>query len=91
MAKFKQIYSNDDGWSEWELPDMIKYKLGCCSCALVHDMEFSIVKATPQECGGFTTQEVKDGDLRVMFRAKVNNRSTAQLRRQDKTKQAKLK
>jgi len=84
MAKFKQVYSNDDGWSDWELPEMTGYRLGCCSCNLVHDMEFSIVRAKEMPCGGFETEEINDDSLRVMFRAKVNNRSTAQLRRRDK-------
>lgn len=66
MAKFKQEEQiHADGWSRWVYPDMENYKMACCDCGLVHDMQF----------------RVTDDYDRVEFRARRNNRSTAQVRR----------
>lgn len=62
---------------------MKNYKLACCDCGLVHDMEFKVIKATKSAKNGtFTYSDVKG--FRVMFRAKRNSRSTGQLRRHKK-------
>lgn len=59
-------HAGDDGWSEWIDPIMTQpYRMACCDCNLVHEIEF---RADPE-----------DGN--VNFRARRNNRSTAQLRR----------
>ena len=52
-------------WSRWCYPTMEDYKLVCCDCGLVHDMEFRVT-------GSYD---------RVEFRSRRNNRSTAQVRR----------
>ena len=51
--------------SHWVYPIMDGYKLCCCDCGLVHDMQF----------------RVTDEYDRVEFRVRRNNRSTAQVRR----------
>lgn len=80
----KKIKSNADGWSDWQFPDMERYRMGCCDCGLVHDMEFEVVKVTHQyQDGSFDSRTVSRG-YRVRFRAKLNNRSTANIRRRMK-------
>jgi hypothetical protein len=81
MAKFKQIEALEDGWSEWELPVMKGYKMACCDCGLVHNIDFKVVKTQKLLDGSCETEEIEDDSLRVLIRAKRNNRSTGQLRR----------
>jgi hypothetical protein len=42
MAKFKQEFADESGWSRWIQPIRKGYRLGCCDCGLVHTMEFRI-------------------------------------------------
>lgn len=82
MAKFKKIEAQSDGWSDWELPEMNGYRMACCDCGLVHDIDFKVVKATPDGSGGFNCEDVEG--YRVLMRARRNNRSTAQIRRHER-------
>lgn len=85
MPKFRQISPLDNtptGWSAWIKPIMSGYRLGCCDCRLVHDLEFMAVKITKKNPNG--TLEFHDLDpekFQVQFRARRNNRSTSQIRR----------
>ena len=85
MARFKKIKAQEDGWSDWELPRMEKYRLGCCDCGLVHDMDFKIVWVAEDDKGNCTILDhrIIGATQRVMIRAKRNNRSTAQIRRHE--------
>jgi hypothetical protein len=66
VAKIRQEHAiTKDGWSRWVYPVMDGYKLACCDCGLVHDMQF----------------RVTDEYDRVEFRVRRNNRSTAAVRR----------
>ena len=53
---------------EWVQPIRKGYKLACCDCSLVHDMDFRVVK-------------YGNGKHKVQFRVRRNNRSTAVMRR----------
>ena len=33
-----------DGWTDWQRPVMRGYRLGCCDCGLVHDIDFRVVR-----------------------------------------------
>ncbi len=65
MAKIREEEALHDGWTRWVYPLMDSYKMSCCDCGLVHDMQF----------------RVTDSYDRVEFRVRRNNRSTAQVRR----------
>lgn len=41
MAKFRQEHGDEDGWSDWIHP-LPGYKMACCDCGLVHNMQFRI-------------------------------------------------
>lgn len=43
MAKFKQV-----GPNEWQQPIRKGYKMACCDCCLVHDMDFRIYRGKIQ-------------------------------------------
>ncbi len=47
MSKMKVMKPNDDGWCEWVIPRNT-YRMGCCDCGLVHDMEFEVIKKIAQ-------------------------------------------
>lgn len=45
----KRTYPHDrtdaigaDGWSDWNLPVQRGYRLGCCDCGLIHEMDFRV-------------------------------------------------
>lgn len=57
---------------EWVSPVHKGYKMACCDCGLVHNMDFRIVKRG-------RTQDVQ-------FRVFRNNRSTAMKRRHENIK-----
>lgn len=81
MKKEKEL---SDGWSRWIPPTPNKpYRLGCCDCGLVHDTEFQVVEVL-EHTSKDTFHHGPPLDptkYRVLFRARRNNRSTAQLRR----------
>ncbi len=39
MTHFERMAPDDDGWSDWIHP-LPGYKMACCDCGLVHNMEF---------------------------------------------------
>ncbi len=39
--EFEQMYEGPDGWSDWIHPTP-GYRMKCCGCDLVHDMQFAI-------------------------------------------------
>jgi len=48
MRKIPVIYANDNGWCDWQLPIHGKgkknYKLCCCGCGLVHNVQFRVIR-----------------------------------------------
>jgi hypothetical protein len=64
MAKrYPPQNAKEDGLCEWVQPVRSGYRMACCDCSMVHELDFRIRAG------------------RVQFRARRNNRSTAQLRR----------
>lgn len=73
MARFKKYKAvHPDGWSVWVYPihghGDRNYKLACCDCSLVHDVQFRTIKE-------------KSGRFSVTFRVRRNARSTSAMRR----------
>jgi hypothetical protein len=58
------MYQNDDGWSDWIHP-LPGYRLQCCGCGLIHDMQFEIVPSVDN--GPYNPGESDDGV--IIFRA----------------------
>lgn len=82
MPKLKTEKELADGWSRWVPPTMARYRMGCCDCGLVHDMEFKAVRVTKQHGdGSWDYEDLSTEEFRVMFRARRNRRSTAAVRR----------
>lgn len=85
MPKFKREVEGENGWSRWVPPTMKGYRIACCDCGLVHNMEFRVVKIKREEKdGSYLFKELPDEKYRVHFRAQRNNRSTANMRKKKK-------
>lgn len=66
-------------------PKMKGYKMSCCDCGLVHEIDFKVIRVTKELEGGyFEYEEVNDPSLRIAMDVERNNRSTAQIRRYKK-------
>ena len=85
MPKFRREFADETGWSRVINPKMGAdglYRLGCCDCGLVHDVEFVVVRVVERRPdGSYDFEDVEDQDYKVHFRVRRNNRSTAQIRR----------
>lgn len=69
--RYAKLSVDAAGWCEWQRPihghgDQ-NYRMACCDCGLVHDMQFRVKRNGER--------------LYVVFRAKRNNRATAGIRR----------
>lgn len=42
MARYRQEEAVNGRWSRWVQPVRRGYKMACCDCGLVHDMDFRI-------------------------------------------------
>jgi hypothetical protein len=81
MARIRPLIANDDGWTEWQMPAR-HYRMGCCDCGLVHNVEFRvIVVGRRTKKGGYRVKRMNPAGCRVEFRVSRNNRSTGQERR----------
>jgi hypothetical protein len=69
--QFHVCEANDDGWCDWQSPIMDAYKMKCCDCKLVHQVEFRIVKQFDGVHGGeWEAAVVNDPSYRVQMRMK---------------------
>jgi len=80
--KMKQHYANEDGWSEPDTPVMRGYKLCCCDCGLVHNVDFNVLEVTGyNKDGTWNAEYLPIENYRVELRMQRNNRSTGQIKR----------
>ena len=82
MPRMYEPPAGKNGWTDWQRPVMRGYRLGCCDCGLVHDIDFRVVKVVKRHRNGIKEGEVLSSrDYRVEFRVRRNERSTGQVRR----------
>lgn len=89
MTKYVKEVELEDGWTREVIPVMNGYKMACCDCGLVHDINFvatKIIEALPD--GRFKYKHLPKDKYGVALRARRNNRATAAKRR--KTKKRKI-
>ena len=71
MAKFKIEIEGKNGWCRWVPPLMRGYKMACCDCGLVHEMQFKAVRVTKiNRDKTWNYRELSRKKFRVMFRAR---------------------
>jgi hypothetical protein len=81
MPRHQRPKVGDDGWCEWIYPHMDDYRLACCDCGLVHQMEMKIVRVEYRPDGTMLAKDLRSSSLSVKFRARRHARATAQTRR----------
>jgi hypothetical protein len=57
-----------DGWSEWQNPIMKGYRMKCCDCGLIHEVEFRVGRVTHREGDEWMGDLMPDGEYRVQMR-----------------------
>lgn len=87
MARMKKhTEENPGGWSDWVQP-LNGYRMACCDCGLVHEMEFEVLrKGKDLPDGTWKATSLGHERYRVSFRARRHERSTSQVRRHRKNK-----
>lgn len=67
---FEQMVEGEDGWSDWVHP-VPGYRMECCDCGLVHEMEFAVSTAN-QDARPELMQfnEGEDAETVITFRAR---------------------
>lgn len=90
MPRIEPVIEQEDGWSDWITPTMAHYRMACCDCGLVHDMQFLAVRVTKTlPDGSWAYKELDPKKYRVVFKASRNNRSSGQMRRKIKDEETK--
>lgn len=85
MPKFIQETEGANGWCRWVPVLMRGYKMACCDCGLVHNVNFKAVRVLKtNKDGSWEYRDLPIGKFRVMLKARRNLRSTGQLRRYKK-------
>lgn len=64
----------------------LQHRLICCDCGLAHDFEFAIVEVTKGRNGRLRVVKSAPKKFAIQFRARRNERSTAQIRRKPQVK-----
>lgn len=84
MPRFKQITTDESGWSDWISPHPKQpYKMVCCDCGLVHDLEFKAVEQIEPKPNGWWKAKPIEFAYRVLLRARRNEKATAAFRAKD--------
>lgn len=74
---YRKHSAGEGGWSEWVNPNPSQpYKMECCDCGLVHDLEFTAVEPLAVKRNGWFSSRPLDTPFRVLFRARRNKRAT---------------
>jgi hypothetical protein len=68
--EFEEMVEGEDGWSDWVHP-VPGYRMKCCDCGLVHEMEFAIgdPSLSTNGMGALNEGEDAEGGV-VIFRAR---------------------
>ena len=70
IIDFIKYDAGRDGWSPWVSPKMEGYKMQCCGCGLVHEIDFKVVKfkGKPDEKGLTEYEDINDKDIQILWR-----------------------
>jgi Fe-S-cluster containining protein len=79
MSAFKKMVAGRRGWTEWVRP-ADGYRMKCCGCGLVHEMQFKTFVETKQKRGAYEIVELA-WPFRAMFRARRSDDMRANVER----------
>jgi hypothetical protein len=68
MIDCKPVKVRKNGWSWWQHPKMKGYKMQCCDCGLVHEVEFRVVKVIKRKQWGWKILEKAGSEYEVEIR-----------------------
>lgn len=71
-------------WTGWIAPNMASYKMACCDCGLVHEIEFRAARVMSRKRDVFELEALPRAKFKVVMRVRRDNRATGQLRRHRK-------
>jgi hypothetical protein len=71
-VKFKiEKQEHNRAWTKWITPKMTNYKLKCCDCGLVHQINFRVAKVIKTyKDGTFIWKPLPKAEYRVAMKAK---------------------
>lgn len=84
MPTYEAVTTEGGDFSDWIFPkDRVDYRMACCDCGLVHDLQFAVMRVKARLSRGRIelTQIRKQEKFQVGFRARRNSRATSQIRR----------
>ena len=65
---------NKSGWTEWVSPRLTRnYRMKCCDCGLVHEVQFQVMRPTGRKDGGWLGEKVQGFKVLMRMRREVNN------------------
>jgi len=70
IIEFIKYEGKRGGWTEWISPKMKGYKMQCCDCGLIHEIDFKVVRfvGEPDEKGLTETVPITDKDIQILWR-----------------------
>lgn len=75
--RYPQVFADKGKYSKWITPKVRGYRMACCDCGLVHELEFMAIDRK--------NRRLSCNKVQIKFRIKRNNRATAAIRRGSKT------
>jgi hypothetical protein len=67
----RKITALKSGWSRWQMPIMRGYRMACCDCNLVHEVEFEVAKINRKRSNGYIELSILNPEKhRVRLRMK---------------------
>ena len=72
MTSYERPKPGRGGWTNWIQPVPKGYRMACCDCGLVHEINFTVVRAKRR----------RGRKLVVLFKARRHERATAATRRE---------
>ena len=70
VEEFETPEPGKDGWTPWQNPIMKGYRMRCCDCKLVHEVEFRVGRVTYRNGDEWHGDEVSPEEYRVQLRVK---------------------
>jgi hypothetical protein len=80
----KEKETDADGWTHWITPKMFLYRIRCCDCGLVHDVQFQAIQITSRRGEFYRYRELSSRKFQIQFKVRRNVRATAASRRLSK-------
>lgn len=62
--------SKTEAWSDWQQPIMDGYRMQCCDCGLIHEIQFRVYKVTERPTVEETYGPEMPDEYRVQLRMK---------------------